>query len=230
MEGLRKRVYLAWRDSEVERDDYARWLLDIQAPGLLAMDPVKLRICVADIDAEFAVVAPVDGPGGVLTACVSAWLEPGPIEAALEDMLATGSLRVARYAVTEAVPVAYTGRSWADGERTPGACLVSAFRQRPDLDRAEFMHRWHDVHTPLSLEIHPLWSYVRNVVDEVLTPDAPAWQGIVEEQVRELEDLTDPIRWYGSEEGYERGLADAQSFIDFDQMECQLMSEYILRS
>ena len=130
MVGLRKRVYLAWRDAKVDRADYARWLLETQAPGMLALDPAKLRVCVADVDAEFAVVAPVDGPGGVLSACVSAWLEPGPAEVGLEEMLAARSLRVARYAVTEAVPVAYTDRTWADGERTPGACLVSAFRQR----------------------------------------------------------------------------------------------------
>jgi EthD domain len=227
---LEKRVYLAWRESDADGGGYAHWLLREQAPRLLALGPARLRLCVADVEAQFAVVAPVDGPGGVLSACVSAWLEPGPAELAIEQLLAEGSLRVGRYATREAIPVAYPDRSWADGERTPGACLVSAFTRRAELEEAEFLRRWHEVHTPLSLEIHPLWSYVRNVVEKTLTPGAPAWDGIVEEQVRELEDLTDPLRWYGSDENLERGLADAQSFIDFDRMECQLMSEYILRS
>jgi hypothetical protein len=226
---LAKRVWLAWRGADASRDAYAEWLL-AQAPHLLAPGPQRLRVCVADLDAEFAVVAPVDGPGGVLSACVSAWLEPGTVETRIEETLASGSLRVARYAAQEAVPVRYADRDWLDGERTPGACLVSAFTRRADLSEQEFFRRWHEGHTPLSLEIHPLWSYIRNVVEEALTPDAPSWDGIVEEQVRELEDLTDPLRWYGSEENMERGLADAQSFIDFDRMECQLMSEYILRS
>lgn len=184
----------------------------------------------ADLDAEFAVVAPPGGPGGELAACVSAWLEPGVGEMEIEALLAAGSLRVGRYGASEAVPVSYSDRHWRDGERTPGACLVSAFRRCAELDRAEFLRRWHDGHTPLSLEIHPLWSYVRNVIEVTLTPGAPEWDGLVEEQVRELEDLTDPLRWYGSAENMERGLADARSFIDFDQLECQLMSEYILRS
>lgn len=226
---LVKRVVLAWREPGVSRGDYARWLRDEQAPRLLALEPASLRVCVADVDAEFAVVAPVNGPEGELSACVSAWLPPGNAERELEAGIAEGSLRVGRYAATEAVPLAREERAWADGERTPGACLVSAFCKRPELDDAEFLRRWHDRHTPLSLEIHPLWSYVRNVVDASLTPGAPAWDGIVEEQVRELEDLTDPLRWYGSEDNMERGLVDARSFIDFDRMECQLMSEYILR-
>lgn len=227
---LAKHVVLGWRDPRVPRGDYARWLLDELVPDLLALDAERLRLCVADLDAEFAVVAPVEGPGGELSACVSAWLPPGDSGSQLEELLAAGSLRAARYAVSEAIPLAYADRDWPDGERTPGACLVSTFVRRPELDRDEFLRRWHQGHTPLSLEIHPLWSYVRNVVEATLTPGAPEWEGIVEEQVRELADLTDPIRWYGSQENYERGLADAQSFIDFDRMECQLMSEYILRS
>lgn len=227
---LAKRVFLVWRDSRTNGDEHARWLLREQAPRLLALGPRRLRMCLADVPARFAVVAPVEGPGGILAACVSAWLEPGDVERAIEELLAEESLRVGRYAVREAVPVTYRDRNWPDGERTPGACLVSAFTRREGLDEAEFFRRWHDVHTPLSLEIHPLWSYVRNVVEKTLTPGAPEWEGIVEEQVRVLEDLTDPMRWYGSEENLERGLADAQSFIDFDRMECQLMSEYILRS
>ena len=34
------------------------------------------------------------------------------------------------------------------------------------LTQATFMKRWHEGHTPLSLELHPLWNYNRNVVLE----------------------------------------------------------------
>ena len=69
------------------------------------------------------------------------------------------------YRVTEALPVAYQ-KNWKDGEPTPGACLLTLFSKKKNIDYNTFIHRWHNGHTPLSLRIHPLWNYVRNVVNE----------------------------------------------------------------
>ncbi len=74
------------------------------------------------------------------------------------------------YRADEALPVRYD-RDWPDGAQTPGVCLLTFFHRPPRLDYAKFNHRWHVGHTGLSLRLHPLWHYNRNVVEQVADPD-----------------------------------------------------------
>jgi hypothetical protein len=92
------------------------------------------------------------------------------------------------YAVDEAVPI----------EPAPNAraTLVTLFRQRPGLDRATFLSRWHGEHTPMALEIHPAVGYVRNVVREALLPGSSPWDGIVTEEFADERDVT-TLRLFG---------------------------------
>lgn len=136
------------------------------------------------------------------------------------------------YRVTEALPVAYE-KTWPDGERTPGACLLTLFSQRKDIDYATFLHRWHNSHTPMSLRFHPLWNYNRNVVNERLTPDAPGFDGIVEEQVRDVSDLLNPFKFFGNPLVIVPRMImvyrDTKSFIDYPSMETYLAASYVIR-
>lgn len=133
------------------------------------------------------------------------------------------------YQVTEAVPVAYQIR-WPLGEVTPGACLFTIFKQKKNIDYATFIHRWHEVHTPHSLVIHPLWNYIRNVVDGKLFPSSETLDGIVEEQVRERKDLLNPFRFWGAPlvmlPRIIKELLDTTSFMDYSTMEVYLATEY----
>ena len=88
------------------------------------------------------------------------------------------------YLVEEAIPVHYH-KTWEDGGPTPGVCLLTLFHRKPDLDYGVFVKRWHEGHTPLSLKLHPLWNYIRNVVKGTITNQAPWYDGIVEEQFQE---------------------------------------------
>jgi hypothetical protein len=102
----------------------------------------------------------------------------------------------AGYRVEEALPVE-RARTWALGERAPGACLLTIFRRHPRLDREAFLREWHGTHTPMSLEIHPMWSYVRNTISEILLPGSPPWDGLVTESYREPGELLNPLRLFG---------------------------------
>lgn len=137
------------------------------------------------------------------------------------------------YQVTEALPVTYQ-KTWADGTRTPGVCLLTLFRKKRNIDYATFLDRWHNSHTPLSLRIHPLWHYNRNVVDKQ-TVGAPAeWDGIVEEHFRERRHLTNPriffgnplTMWYHMIQVY----TDTRSFLDYHTIETYLAQEYVMKS
>jgi hypothetical protein len=137
------------------------------------------------------------------------------------------------YRVTEALPVAYQ-KNWRDGEPTPGACLLTLFSKKKGIDYQTFIHRWHNGHTPLSLRIHPLWNYVRNVVNESLSEDSAWFDGIVEEQVLSSPDLLNPFRFFGNPliiiPRMLMVYSDTKSFIDYSNMETYLAAEYHIKS
>jgi len=136
------------------------------------------------------------------------------------------------YYVDEALPVSYS-RSWEAGRVTPGVCLLTLFRRKKGLDYKNFLHRWHNSHTPLSLRIHPLWHYNRNVVTKPLTPDSEPWEGIVEEHMKTRSDLLNPFRFFGNPlvilprmiEVY----WDTRSFLDYKTIEPYLVQEYHIK-
>jgi hypothetical protein len=137
------------------------------------------------------------------------------------------------YTVEEALPVAYT-KAWKDGEATPGVCLLTLFHQRPGIDRETFIRRWHEGHTPLSLRLHPLWNYNRNVVRESLTEDQPWYDGIVEEQFRSRKELLNPFVFFGPPLKVVHHMLevwkDTRSFIHMKRIETYLATEFVLRS
>ena len=113
--------------------------------------------------------------------------------------------------------------------RSPGVTLWTAFPS-PSAQRQAFYAHWHGSHTPLSFEIHPLWEYIRNAVARPLTAGAPPYRAIVEERFRTLEELVDPMKFFGSAENIQRVLTDIAAFSDLDQMNTAPMSEWIIKS
>ena len=137
------------------------------------------------------------------------------------------------YHVEEAVPLACE-KTWPDGEPTPGACLLTLFHRKPGLDREAFLQKWHGGHTPLSLRIHPLWNYNRNVVLKALSEDSPWYDGIVEEQFRSAGDLLNPLKFFGPPIQVPRHMyrvyRDTRSFIDMKRIETYLATEIHIKS
>lgn len=137
------------------------------------------------------------------------------------------------YVVEEALPVTYD-RNWADGEITPGVCLLTLFRRKPSVDYDTFVDRWHNGHTPLSLRTHPLWHYNRNVV-KAWTHEGPVWyDGIVEEHTRTRAGLVNPFRFFGNPliilYRMLQVYVDVNRFIDYGSIESYLAREYWMRS
>ena len=138
------------------------------------------------------------------------------------------------YSVTEALPVAYE-KSWQDGDPTPGClCLFTLFRQKKGISYDTFIDRWHNSHTPLSLRLHPLWNYSRNVVNERLTEASTIWDGIVEEHVRTKSELLNPFKFFGKPlvilPNMLKVYTDTKAFLDYRTIETYLAMEYIMVS
>jgi hypothetical protein len=97
-----------------------------------------------------------------------------------------------------------------------------------------FIHRWHNGHTPLSLKIHPLWNYNRNVVLEKLTNDSKEWDGIVEEHFKIKSDLLNPLKFFGNPiimvYNMLRVYFDTKSFLDYKTIEPYFATEIWIKS
>jgi len=231
---MEKLVYLLWRDAAEERASFARRLVGVVGPKLVANGALRVAVNAADAEADLGRTVPIRDSGPEFAGVVTFWLGSVDDRGAHEQLLADAAARSAGYLVTESVPREWDRRTWPDGARSPGVKLVSVFEQPARLGREEFIARWHGSHTPLSLEVHPLWRYVRNAVARPLSAGAPPYAGIVEEHVRELADLTDPARFYGGAErmaaNMRRILEDARSFLDLERVASVVTSEYILSS
>ena len=148
------------------------------------------------------------------------------------NLLSISDLRSA-YLVTEALPVKYN-KEWPDGTPTPGVNLLTLFRKKPEIDYETFIDRWHNGHTPLSLKIHPLWNYNRNVVEKSLKDVGPWYDGIVEEQVRQRSDLLNPFKFFGNPILIVPNMIsvyrDVKRFIDYPSIETYFATEYWVKS
>lgn len=136
------------------------------------------------------------------------------------------------YRVNETIPLAYE-RTWPAGTETPGLGLLTLFRSRQGLEKDEFLRRWHDGHSPLGMEVHPLWNYVRNVVQDQLVPGSPRCDGIVEEHCRTPQELLNPVRFFGGPLRMIPNMAriglDIRKWMDFGSIENYLVSEQWIR-
>ena len=201
-----------------------------KGPALLSAGAQRLSFTVADLGDEHVDSIDQFNAHGLLDAKVSLWLDSLDDRAEVEALLSGVSKRLAGYLVTESVPKEYDDRDWPDGERSPGVALVTTFPKPDTIDDEAFYRCWHGSHTPLSLEIHPLLHYVRNVAARSLTPGAPPFRAIVNESVASAEIAATPELFYGSPDGQKRAVKDLIQFVDFKTLSTVVMSEYILSS
>ena len=149
------------------------------------------------------------------------------------ELLCDAASTVSGYEVEEAYPVAYE-RTWNDGEPTPSPILLTMLHKKASVATDEFISRWHDGHTPLSLEVHPLWYYQRNVIVKPVIDGSKASDGIVLEACRTRGDLLNPARFFGG--GLKmvpnmlRVATDIHGFLDMKKTETYYATEYHLRS
>lgn len=154
---------------------------------------------------------------------------PGSIDALASALRPLGAIE--RHLVEQSTPRA-RARTWPLGERSPGVSLITSFRKKRGLEHAAFVREWHEHHTPLALETHPLAGYVRNAVHETHDAGAPGWDGIVLESFATDADLLDPLRFFGGGVRALRGMwrvaTHVPRFLDLRTLENHLVRERVL--
>jgi hypothetical protein len=194
---VEKVVWVLWRAADADPSALEPWLVE-RLSGVLDRTG-GVRLTVEDPAGKWMRRGAL-ADGSLLASTVSVWLgsidDREPVAAALAGAPASA---VHAYLVAESVPRDYGDRrDWPDGQRSPGQSLTTVFDKHPDIDDERFFALWHGEHTPLSFEIHPFWSYVRNTVVRSLTPGAPTLRAIVDEAVPTSDDLYDLHRFFGS--------------------------------
>lgn len=232
---MEKLVYLLWpRVGEAPRDLCAR-LLGSVATALRAESRGPVSLLLADAAAEAAERAAIRRTQPPIAGVACVWLDCSTQRAAIEATLAGACGRVAGYLVSESAPLRNTTHRAPIGERTPGITMLALLERPPRLDPEEWLRIWYEEHGPVALELQCTYRYVRNAVVRRLTPDAPAFAGIVEEGFP-AEAITDPHLWYRTGGSADRlrdrigqMVASVRRFLDVEKIESLPMSEYVLR-
>ncbi len=201
-------------------------------PRVLELNPQRLKVTVTDLDPPRFSVIPFSRRR---IALLSVWPGSHADNAATcaEGVVTDHGYDLWCYVVDESIPLAYE-RDWPDGQATPGVSLLTVFNRKPGLSDEVFLDRWHNGHTPLSLRLHPLWNYIRNVVLQAATEGTPHRDAIVEEHFRRREDLLNPAIFFGSPAtmlfNMLRVGLDVRRFIHLSTIETYLAREYHIRS
>jgi len=226
---VEKLAYLVWKQAGEADERFEARLLEEVAPRLRALS-AQLRISVVDDDVAAGARLHLGklAPSGL----VSFWLEQSQERAACEALLAAASSRAAGYLVVESRPLVNEARRAPPGARTPGFALVSCIEAKDGLAKDEFIRLWYEVQRDTALETQSTFGYVRNEIVRPLTPGAPRFDAIVEENFP-LGALDDPAVFYDAmgdaeklRRHQQRMFRAVERFIALDRIESHPMSEY----
>jgi hypothetical protein len=222
---MNKEIYLIRGKKEESYSDFQNRIMNA-ATCIMDYHPEKLKVVVTAEAPPLLSVIPFKKSKIASISVYNAI--SGPVESLIRLKGFAGC-----YRVEEALPVQYQ-KIWPDLQMTPGICLLTLFNRKTGIDKGLFLDRWHNSHTPLSLKIHPLWNYSRNVVNEKLSGNSTKFEGIVEEQMKTDADLRNPFRFFGKPAIIVPRMIsvyrDTHSFIDYPSMETYWTREIVVKS
>lgn len=217
-------------------------LLEACAPKLLEAGARYLTINIDDDFADVPSPTPTTARNNPFVAEVSVWVDDVASRAALESILGDAGFDIAGYRVREHVYTDYGGneysgaRDWPDGQRSPGVVSVTPLERPSKIPKDKWMKHWFNRQGPMSEKMQPRSRYVRNVVDEVLTPGAVPYEGIVEESWPSAAHMTNLYVFYGARSRLEllKNMAimasSVAAFLPIWKITSVTTSEYFVRS
>jgi len=237
-----KLIYLLWPTLEMEPSARRTTLLDDCAPKLLGSGARYLLMNIDDDRVTAPSPTPTTKRNNPFVAEVSIWVDDMKACAQLQSILRDAGFEIAGYRVREHIYTEYGGnphgarRDWPDGERSPYVISVTPLERPQRIPKDKWMKHWFHRQGPMSEKMQPRARYVRNVVDEVLTPGAVPYEGIVEESWPSAEHMTDPYVFYGARNRLEliKNMAimggSVAAFLPIWKIVSVTMSEYYVRS
>lgn len=224
-------IYVLWRADGQSIELFQKTVFDVILPQI--KDRVELlSIMVADQNIiSPSLIKRKRDDGSQMSAIISVFTENPETAEELVDIIKPEVHFMAGYKTLQAIPRDYN-KNWEDGQASPGVKQVTLLQKRTDLEYDEFKDYWFCSHTPLALDINPIWRYERNEVLNAITPDAPPYNGIVGLHFEFENDITNLNRFFGGNFLVNSILIgiDVFNFIDMNEIEVTAMTEYIIRS
>lgn len=239
---MKKLIYLAWPRGTMEPSKRRHVLLETCAPKMLESGARYLWMNIDDDLVTVPSPTPTTKRNNPFAAEISIWVDDVAVHTVFEQILNDAGFTVAGYRVREHVYTDYGGnphgkpRDWPDGERSPYLISVTPLERPKRFRKEEWMRHWFNRQGPMSEKMQPRARYVRNIVDEVLTPGATPYEGIVEESWPSEKHMTNPFLFYGARNRFELVknmgimLQSVATFLPLLRITSVTMSEYIVRS
>ena len=237
-----KLIYILWAPKGQSKKRTRDLLLNEVQQRLYDSGVNKLTMYIDDEHSTVRSPAPKLYRGPAISAEISLWVEELTKHREIEKILEPYGFRSAGYLVDESIYTEYGGnrhfheRDWPDGERSPVVMAVTLMERPHRLSHEEWIRRWHGTQSPVSEAMQPRARYIRNVVLQAVTPDAPPFEGIVEEAWPSARHITNPFLFYGARNIFQlarnmyRMFRSVSAFLNFTKIRTSTMSEYILRS
>jgi uncharacterized protein (TIGR02118 family) len=170
-------------------------------------DLARFTLDMVDVRPEEAGLRPGGSPA--FDAVLELWAEDdGSAREVCAELAATAAADL--YRVTEKVEKERL-RNWPSGVVSPGIKSIYLARRRDGMSHEAMARHWAETHAPLALKHHVgMWRYVRNTVEDTLTPVADPWDGLAELHFRTSDDLIN--RMFDSDEGRRVIMADIAKF------------------
>jgi hypothetical protein len=232
---MEKIIYLLWRDPGTDKESFSKKLRTEIAGRLLEQGVHGLQVNVND-DA----VAAGEGIYYIHTrpqmeALLHVWVDCSipRFRKPIDDIVAQAGSRWEAYLSTEAYPL-LDANPVAPGERSHGWAQIGFGKMRDDMPYDEWIRQWQR-HTEVALTHQTIWCYQQNEFVRPLTPNAPAYDTMVEESFP-LEALTDPKVFFGApgdEEKYQHNfktmMDSVYAFADLSAADVFPTSKYIIK-
>jgi hypothetical protein len=237
-----KLIYILWSPEDQSKQKTRDLLLGDVQPKLYEAGVDKLTMYIDDEFSNVRSPAPKLYPGSPIGAEISLWVDNVERHGEIEKILESHNFRVAGYVVDESIYTEYGGnrhfheRNWPDGDRSPVMMAVTLMERPKKLSHEEWIRRWHGTQSPLATAMQPHARYIRNVVLQAITSDAPPFEGIVEEAWPSARHITNPFLFYGARNIFQlacnmyRMYRSVTAFLELRRIRTTTMSEYILRS
>jgi len=228
---MEKLIFVLWNDGNEDRSHLNRRLLG-EAADQLGSDGVIQRVQINARDDRVAAGSALEQGENLPAATVSLWL-PSAHEAWRVDNIlrpiALGGL--AAFSVVESTVLPHGSPPAPDG-RCEGFSQLAFFRRRAGLGPEEFREIWLNDHREVAIATQETFHYTQNIVYRPITPNAPHWDGIVDEWYPDAA-LIDPLIYWkagGSvdrqEFNFQRETQSVLRFVDLSGMALIITSAY----